>query len=65
MAEQHLPVAPDSDERVREIRLMIKIMSRPELGALAGTILIFVFFGVVASQPLSRNKSSTVNVCSI
>ena len=42
--------SPDTDERVREVRLLIKILSRPELGALAGTILIFVFFGIVAGD---------------
>ncbi len=50
MAEQPLTVAGDTDERVREVRLLIKILSRPELGALAGTILIFVFFGIVAGD---------------
>ncbi len=40
----------NTDERVREVRLLIKILSRPELGALAGTILIFVFFGIVAGD---------------
>ncbi len=50
MAEQHLPVAHDTDERVREVSLLIKILSRPEFGALAGTILIFVFFGTVAGD---------------
>jgi simple sugar transport system permease protein len=50
MAEQPLTVAGDTDERVREVRLLIKILSRPEFGALAGTILIFVFFGIVAGD---------------
>ena len=50
MAEQRYPVARTTDERVREVRVLKKILSRPELGALAGTILIFVFFGFVAGD---------------
>lgn len=50
MAEQHAPIAHGADERVREVRVLKKILSRPELGALAGTILIFVFFGFVAGD---------------
>ena len=50
MAERDLPVVRETDERVREVRLLVKILSRPELGALAGTILIFVFFGIVAGD---------------
>ena len=36
------------DERVTKTPLMRKLMARPELGAVAGTILVFVFFAVVA-----------------
>ena len=50
MAEQHLPVTHRTDERVRHVRLLNKILSRPELGAFAGTILIFVFFGIVVGD---------------
>lgn len=35
------------DERLREISKLKKFLSRPELGALGGTILIFLFFGIV------------------
>ena len=34
------------DERLREVSLMQKLLSRPELGALGGTILVFLFFGL-------------------
>jgi len=36
------------DERVSRTPLVRKLMARPELGAVAGTILVFVFFAIVA-----------------
>ncbi len=42
------PVTPD--ERVRDVSIVKKLLNRPELGAMAGTILVFVFFGLVASN---------------
>ncbi len=37
-----------NDERVRKVSLLSRLLSRPELGAAAGTVLVFVFFAVVA-----------------
>ena len=37
-----------NDERLKEISVIRKIMIRPELGAIAGTILVFMFFLSVA-----------------
>ncbi|MEM8916326.1 MAG: ABC transporter permease, partial [Pseudomonadota bacterium] len=37
-----------SDERVREISALRRAMIRPELGAIAGTALVFVFFLLIA-----------------
>ncbi|HLT01767.1 MAG TPA: ABC transporter permease [Geminicoccaceae bacterium] len=37
-----------ADERVRQTPWIRKVMARPELGAVAGTVLVFVFFGFVA-----------------
>ncbi len=42
--------AATADERVTKTPLMRKLMARPELGAMAGTILVFVFFGIVAGR---------------
>ncbi len=39
-----------ADERVREISRLRRLLRRPELGAVAGTILIFLFFGLVAGD---------------
>jgi simple sugar transport system permease protein len=36
------------DERLKEIGVLKKALKRPELGAVAGTILVFAFFGIVA-----------------
>ncbi|MGB7340583.1 MAG: ABC transporter permease [Phototrophicaceae bacterium] len=39
-----------SDERVKEASLLRKILRRPEAGALAGAIVIWVYFAVVAGN---------------
>ena len=49
------PAAPPAragkkDERVRELGAVHKLMRRPELGAVAGTVLVFVFFAMVAGD---------------
>ena len=38
-----------ADERLRRQTGLRRLMARPELGALAGTVLVFAFFGVTAS----------------
>ncbi len=44
----NITATPDKDERVKEISGFRKAMIRPELGSIAGTILVFVFFLLVA-----------------
>ena len=39
-----------ADERLVKTSLLRKLLRRPELGAVAGTILVFAFFGVVADD---------------
>jgi simple sugar transport system permease protein len=36
------------DERVRKVSLLGRLLSRPELGAAAGTVLVFAFFAITA-----------------
>jgi simple sugar transport system permease protein len=36
------------DERVRSIPVVSRLLARPELGAIAGTVLVFAFFAAVA-----------------
>lgn len=43
------PPATPADERLRRQTGLRRLMARPELGALAGTVLVFAFFGVTAS----------------
>ena len=38
------------DERVRQVPLLGRLLSRPELGAIAGTVLVFVFFAITAGS---------------
>ncbi|MBC8158095.1 MAG: ABC transporter permease, partial [Alphaproteobacteria bacterium] len=38
----------DQDERIKEISTFRKALIRPELGSICGTILVFVFFFLVA-----------------
>ena len=40
--------APSKDERLQTTPLLRKLLSRPELGAVAGAILVFLFFAVAA-----------------
>ncbi len=42
--------ARPADERVRKVGIVRKLLIRPELGAVAGAILVFAFFAVVAGD---------------
>lgn len=44
------PAPPLSDERLRREGRLRRAFGRPELGALAGTLLVFLFFGTVAGD---------------
>jgi simple sugar transport system permease protein len=52
--------APPADERLRRKSPLQRLMGRPEVGALAGAIIIFVFFFAVA--PPFREPSSLASV---
>ena len=49
------------DERVRAVPLLGRLLSRPELGAVAGTVLIFVFFGITAGDSGLFSAKGIVN----
>jgi simple sugar transport system permease protein len=49
------------DERVRAVSFLSRTLSRPELGAVAGTVLIFVFFAVTAGDSGLFSAKGTVN----
>ncbi|MHA7776564.1 ABC transporter permease [Roseibium sp. M-1] len=48
MAETQSAAAPQKDERIREMSPMRKALIRPELGAICGVILVFIFFLSIA-----------------
>lgn len=55
-------IAGQSDHgRVRRIGWWRRLLQRPELGAVAGTILVFAFFAVVAGDKGFLSLSGTVN----
>ena len=39
---------PPSDERVRQVSAVKKLLTRPELGAVVGAIIVWLFFAIVA-----------------
>ena len=51
----------ESDERSRSVPLASRLIQRPELGALAGTVLVILFFAAVAGNSglFSARASST------
>ncbi|MEX1056378.1 MAG: ABC transporter permease, partial [Natronospirillum sp.] len=55
--------APDqsSDERVRNVSIMNKLLSRPELGSVSGAILVFIFFILVAGDSGMFSPSGILN----
>ena len=48
MAEQALIPTAEADERLRKTPLIRRLMNRPELGAVAGVILVLLFFAIFA-----------------
>jgi simple sugar transport system permease protein len=56
------PVAPPprADERVGRKSPMARLLARPEAGAIAGAIVIYIFFFIIA--PPFRNASSFSSV---
>jgi len=54
------PAPPARDERIRQKTPLQRLMARPEVGALAGAIVIYVFFFIVA-EPF-RDAASLASV---
>ena len=50
---------PESDERVRDVSFLKRALKKPELGAISGAILVFIFFGFTpincALEAISRS----------
>jgi simple sugar transport system permease protein len=54
------PAPSAADERIRRKSLLARLMGRPEVGALAGAILIYVFFFTVAPPFRDPNSLSSI-----
>jgi simple sugar transport system permease protein len=54
------PAAPASDERIARKSPLARLMGRPEIGALAGAIVIYIFFFAVA--PPFRDASALATI---
>jgi simple sugar transport system permease protein len=53
------PPAPFVDERLAKSRVLDRLVVRPEIGALLGAVLVFVFFSVVTKRFFSLAGAST------
>ena len=56
------PPAVARDERVRRVRLVSRLLSRPELGAVVGLVVVWTFFAVVAFDNNFVSWSATAAV---
>jgi len=56
-----LPSAAASDERVREVGALRKLLSRPEFGAVSGALLVFAMFAAVAGDSGMFSAEGVVN----
>jgi simple sugar transport system permease protein len=63
VADQAIPAgsARPVDERVRAVSPWRRLASRPELGAIGGTVLVFIFFGTVAGDSGMFSAKGLVN----
>ena len=50
-----------SDERVRDVSYLKSLLNRPELGALSGTVLVFIFFFIIAGDSGMFNADGVLN----
>ena len=49
------------DERLQKVSKLRLLLNRPELGALGGAILVFIFFGIVAGDTGMFSAYGTLN----
>jgi simple sugar transport system permease protein len=62
MATEAVPPSVTADERVRRVGFVSRLLTRPEVGALIGVVVVWTFFAIVAS---SHNFISWATVASI
>src|SRR5262245_34433253 len=57
------PAAPSaSDERVRRVGVVSRILGRPELGALAGLVVVWAFFAIAAAENNFVGMATTASI---
>ena len=61
-AETIPPATAPADERVRQKSTLSKVLSRPEVGALAGVVIVWVLFAIVASQHNFISWATTASI---
>ncbi|WP_199534821.1 ABC transporter permease [Rhodoferax lacus] len=54
--QKNISSVAQADERVRKVGSFKQLLSRPEFGALAGTILVFIVFGTVAGAGMFSSE---------
>ncbi|CAG9296326.1 monosaccharide ABC transporter membrane protein (CUT2 family) [Celerinatantimonas diazotrophica] len=59
--KQRPPQQPESDERLKKVSLMTTLIRRPELGAIAGLVLVVIFF-IIFANPAMFTLSGIMNV---
>jgi simple sugar transport system permease protein len=55
------PTVP-ADERVRRVGFLSRLLGRPELGAIAGLVVVWVFFAVVAAENNFVGMATTASI---
>jgi simple sugar transport system permease protein len=55
------PAAPE-DERVRTVGPVSRVLGRPELGAIAGLVVVWVFFAIVAAENNFVGAATTASI---
>jgi len=61
MASESASPEMDNDERLKKVSPLRKALIRPELGAICGTFLVFVFFFLVASDSGMFSPTGVLN----
>jgi simple sugar transport system permease protein len=56
------PSAVPTDERLRRVGVVSKLLSRPELGAVAGLVVVWVFFAIVAFDTNFVSWATTASI---
>ena len=55
------PATAPADERVRQVGRLRKLLARPEFGAISGTVLVFLLFGMAASDSGMFSPEGMIN----